>query len=217
MEQKTMEKVLNQMSEDHLQNTQELRSVKMVQEKQNQALEKNREEISLLNKDMETVKTEQQSLFQRTIGPIQQIEEFGGQIKEHSELLKKPLIQKIVHVHHVPRLLIATVVLFCIVVGISMGWYQTAHRLTQYQNNDTKWRRMLLDANPVLTRIMHNISDSVEQDPDKVKEAVRAEEDHNLQVWNLQQKMKADSAEMQSLVPNIPATRNNGSHVNKKK
>jgi hypothetical protein len=76
---------------------------------------------------------------------------------------------------------------------------------------------LLLDANPILTRIMQDVSDSVEQNHDKIRGAVKAEEDHNLQVWNLQQKMRADSAEMRSLVPNLPSAGNNGSHTNKKK
>ncbi|MDP1972880.1 MAG: hypothetical protein Q8J87_07890, partial [Sediminibacterium sp.] len=139
-----------------------------------------------------------------------------SQIRDHSELLKKPTIQKIVHVHHVPRILIAVIVLFCIMIGLSIGWYQTGQRLNQYQNNDTKWRRLSLDANVILTKIMQNVSDSVEQNPDKIKEAIKAEEDHNLQVWNLQQKMKADSAEMRSLEPNKPAISNSGSHKKKK-
>ena len=217
MEQKTMEKVLNQMSEEQLQNNQELRSVKAVQEKQSQALEKDREQINLLNRNMETMKTEPQTLLQRATAPIQQIEAFGAEIKEHSELLKKPITQEIVHVHHVPRLLIATIALFCIGIGISMGWYQTGQRLNQYLNNDTKWRRLSLDANVILTKYMQDLSDRVEQDPDKIREGVKAEEEHNLQVWNLQQKMKADSAEMRSLVPNIPAVTNKDSHNTKKK
>lgn len=217
MEQKTIEKVLNQISEEQLQNNQEIRSVKAVQEKQNQALEKDKEQINLLNKDMETVKTEQQTLLQRVTGPIQEMKEFGVQMKQLSELLKIPLAQKVIHVHHVPRLLIATIALFCIVIVISLGWYQTGQRLNQYQNNDTKWRRLSLNANVVLTRIMQDVSDSVEQDPDKTRDAVKAEEDHNLQVWTLRQKMKADSAEMRSLVPGKSPSGNNSSQINKKK
>ncbi|MES2374517.1 MAG: hypothetical protein V4557_18210 [Bacteroidota bacterium] len=217
MEQKTIEKVLNQISEEQLQNNQELRSVKAVQEKQNLALEKDKEQINLLNRDMETVKTEQQTLLQRVTGPIQEMKEYGAQMKQLSELLKIPLTQKVIHVHHVPRLLIATIALSCIVIVISLGWYQTGQRLNQYQNNDTKWRRLSLDANVVLTRIMQDVSDSVEQDPDKTRDAVKAEEDHNLQVWTLRQKMKADSAEMRSLVPGKSPSGNNSSQINKKK
>ena len=63
MEQKTIEKVLNQISEERLQDNQELRSVKVIQERQNQALEKDREQINLLNKDMKTLKSEQETLL----------------------------------------------------------------------------------------------------------------------------------------------------------
>jgi hypothetical protein len=217
MEQKTIEKVLNQISEERLQDNQELRSVKVIQERQNQALEKDREQINLLNKNMETLKSEQETLLQRASGPVKQIEVLGSQIEQHSELLKRPLTQKTVYLHHVSGILIATIILFCITIGLGIGWYDTGQRLNLYINNDTKWRRLLLDANPILTRIMQDVSDSVEQNHDKIRGAVKAEEDHNLQVWNLQQKMRADSAEMRSLVPNLPSAGNNGSHTNKKK
>lgn len=217
MEQKTIEKVLNQISEERLQDNQELRSLKAVQEKQNQSLEKDREQIILLNKNMETLKAEQQTLLQRAAGPVKQMEALGSQIEQHSELLKKPITQKTVHVHQLSRLLIAAITLLCIAIAISIGWYQTSQRLNQYLNNDTKWRRLLLDANPILTKIMQNVSDSVEQAPDKTRAAVKAEEDHNFQVWTLLQKMKADSAEMRSLDPNKLATGNKGGHDTKKK
>ncbi|MBI2283709.1 MAG: hypothetical protein HYU71_08375 [Bacteroidetes bacterium] len=217
MEQKTIEKVLNQISEERLQDNQELRNLKAVQEKQHQSLEKDREQINLLNRNMETLKTENQTLLQRATAPIQQMEAFGAQIKEHAELLKKPLTQEIVHVHHVSSLLIATIVLFCIVISISVGWYQTGQRLSQYQNNDTKWRKLTLGASPLLTKIMQEVSDSVEQDPDKERKSVKAEEDHNMEVWNLQQKMKADSAKMRSLEPSLPHVGNSSSRADKKK
>lgn len=217
MEQKTIEKVLNQISEERLQDNQELRSLKAAQEKQNQDLEKDREEINLLSRNMETLKTENQTLLQRAAGPIKQIEELGSQIEQHSELLKKPVMHKTVHVHQISGLLMASIALFCIAIGLSIGWYQTCQRLSQYRNNDTKWRRLLLGASPLLTKIMLDVSDNVEQDPDKERKSVKAEEDHNLEVWNLQQKMKADSAKMHSLEPSLPNIGNSSSRGNKKK
>lgn len=49
MEQKTMEKVFNQMSEERLQDNQEVRNVKATLEKQQQSLNENKEQFRSLN------------------------------------------------------------------------------------------------------------------------------------------------------------------------
>lgn len=153
--------------------------------------------------------------MQRIAVPIEQLEDFGARIDSHSELLKKPLIQKVVHEHHVPKLLYATVALFCVCVSFGVGWFQTGQHLNQYRNNDTKWRKLLLGAKPILTEIMQDVSTNVEQNPDNVRDSVEKEETHNAQVWDLQQKMKADSAAMRALKTDKPAG-DNSSYTHKK-
>ena len=199
MEDKIIEKTLNRISEERIQDAQELKVVKEVQQKQSQGIQECQKQISAVNLEMGTLKTGQETLLQQISGPIKQLEEFGAKIDSHSELLKKPLIQKVVHEHHVPKLLYATVALFCICLCFGFGWFQTGQHLTQYRNNDTKWRRLLLGAKPVLTEVLQDISTTVENEAGKAREAVEKEEIHNQQVWDLHQKMAADSAQMQTL------------------
>ncbi len=199
MEEKTIEKALNRISEERLEDNKDLRNVKADQEKQQQSIRETKEQVSSLHQKMETFKKEQQMLMQRIAVPIEQLEDFGVKIDSHSELLKKPLIQKVVHEHHVPKLLYVTVALFCVCVSFGVGWFQTGQHLNQYRNNDTKWRKLLLGAKPILTEIMQDLSTNVEQNPDNVRDSVEKEETHNAQVWDLQQKMKADSAAMRAL------------------
>lgn len=71
--------------------------------------------------------------------------------------------------------------------------------MEQYRINDTRWRKLLLDAKPTLTKIMLDVATAVENDPEKAREAVEKEENRNRQVWDLYQKMVADSAEMRAL------------------
>lgn len=199
MEQKTMEKVLNQMSEERLQDNQEVRNVKATLEKQQQSLNENKEQFRSQNQEMGILKTGQEILLQRISEPIKQLDEFSAKIDAHSELLKKPVIQKVVHEHHVPKLLYVTVALFCICLSFGFGWFQTAQRSSQYRNNDTKWRKLMLGARPTLTKIMQEVSSSVDDDPDKTRDSVERVETHNQQVWELHQKMVADSAQMHEL------------------
>lgn len=199
MEEKTIEKVLNRISEERIQDALELKNVKIVQEKQQQSFKESHEKFNTLSQEIGTLKTGQQTLLQRTSGPIKQLDELGVKIDSHSELLKKPLIQKVVHEHHIPKLLYATAALFCICLCFGFGWFQMAQRSDQYRNNDTKWRKLLLGAKPVLTKIMQDVSTDVDNDPDKTREAVEKEETHNQQVWDLHQKMVADSAKMRTL------------------
>ena len=215
MEEKTIEKALNRISEERLEDSKDLRNIKADQEKQQQLIQETKERVSSLHQKMETFKKEQQILMQRIAVPIEQLEDFGASIDSHSELLKKPLIQKVVHEHHVPKLLYATVALFCVCVSFGVGWFQTGQHLNQYRNNDTKWRKLLLGAKPILTEIMQEVSTNVEQNPDNVRDSVENEETHNAQVWDLQQKMKADSAEMRALKTGKPAG-DNSSYIHKK-
>jgi hypothetical protein len=199
MEDKIIEKTLNRISEERIQDAQELKVVKEVQQKQSHGIQECQKQISVVHLEMGTLKTGQETLLQQISGPIKQLEEFGAKIDSHSELLKKPIIQKVVHEHHVPKLLYATVALFCICLCFGFGWFQTGQHLNLYRNNDTKWRKLLLGAKPVLTTVLQDISNEVDNDPDKTREAVEKEETHNLQVWDLHQKMQADSAQMREL------------------
>ena len=199
MEEKNIEKVLNRISEERTEDSQELKVLKEVQEKQNQVMQESQKQISGIKLEMGALKTGQETLLQRITGPIKQLEELGPKIDRNSELLEKPLSQKVVHQHHVPKLFYATVALFCICLCFGFGWFQTGQRLNQYRNNDTKWRKLLLGAKPVLTKIMQDVSTTVDDDPDKARDSVEKQETHNQQIWELHQKMLADSTQMRAL------------------
>jgi len=199
MEQTTIEKVLNQLSEERIQDSQELKNLRTVQEVQQQSIRENQSEITSFGKDLGNLKSGQEAILKRITMPLKQVEELSIKIDTHSELLKKPLTQKVIHEHHVPKLLYATVALFCICICFGMGWFQTGQRLDQYQINDTKWRKLLLGAKPTLTKIMQDVATAVDNDPEKAREAVEKEESHNRQIWDLQQKMMADSIDLRVL------------------
>jgi hypothetical protein len=208
MEQTNIEKVLNQLSEERIQDSQELKNLRTVQEMQQQSIRESQGEIISFGKDLGNLKTGQEAIINRITIPLKQVEELGVKIDAHGELLKKPLTQKVIHEHHVPKLLYTTVSLFCICICLGMGWFQTGQRLDQYKINDTKWRKLLLGAKPFLTKIMQDVETAVANDPETARDAVEKEENHNQQVWNLHQKMMSDSAEMQALKTGNPGDKN---------
>ena len=199
MELKTIEKVLNQLSEERTQDSQELKNLRTVQEIQQESIRETQAYILSFGKDLGNLKAGQEAVLKRIIMPLKQVEELSIKIDAHSELLKMPLAQKVIHEHHAPKLLYTTVALLCICLCLAVGWLQTDQVLNQYRNNDTRWRKLLLVARPNLTKIMQDVATAVDNDPGKVREAVEKEEKQNQQIWDLHQKMLADSAEMRAL------------------
>lgn len=215
MENTSIEKALNLISVERERDSRELKVLKETQEKQQQDLQESQKQISGMKLDMVTVKTAQQAFMEQSTASIKQMEALSSQLTQYNELLKKPLIQKTINVHHVPKLLYATVALLSICLSLSIGWYETGKNLSKYRNNDTKWRKLLLGAQPILTEIMQDVSTNVEQNPDIVRNSVEKEEVHNAQVWDLQQKMKADSAAMRALKTDKPSG-GNSSYIHKR-
>lgn len=64
MEEKNIEKVLNQISEERIQDARELKNVKTVQEKQQQSFKESHEKFNTLSQEIGTLKTGQQTLLQ---------------------------------------------------------------------------------------------------------------------------------------------------------
>jgi hypothetical protein len=199
MDLKTIEKVLNQLSEERIQDSHELNNLRTVQEMQQESFRESQDEIRSLGSEMKSVKTAQETLLNRMTIPSKQIEALGVKIDAHSELLKTPLMQKVIHEYHIPKLLYVTLATFCICICLAVGWFQANRDLGKYRNNDTKWRKLLLGAKPTLTKTMYDITTAVDNDPEKARESVEKEERHNQKVWDLHQKMLADSAEMSAL------------------
>ncbi len=196
MDQQTIEKVLNRISEERTQDSQEIEYCKFSIEKHDQFIGNHVKQIDEINGELKSLQSSQKFLIERITEPIKKLEAKMG---VHAILLDRPVSNEVINRHHFPKIFKATVTLFLICILLGIGWYQTGQQLTQYRNNDTKWRKLRLSAKPLLAGIMLNIADSVDLEPDKTREAVENEEAHNLAVLELQQKMRADSTRMREL------------------
>ncbi|OQP58844.1 hypothetical protein A3860_39230 [Niastella vici] len=61
---------------------------------------------------------------------------------------------KVIHHHHVPKIVWVSAILFVVLCLVCSGWYSTVQKLDQYQTNDLKYRYLKLKANPALHRIL---------------------------------------------------------------
>ena len=196
MDQQTIEKVLNRMSEERAQDSQEIEYCKFSIEKHDQFIGNHVKQIDEITGELKSLQSNQEFLIARITEPIKKLE---AKLGAHAVLLDRPVANEVINRHHFPKIFKATMTLFLVCILLSIGWYQTGQQLTLDRNNDTKWRKLRLSAKPLLAKIMLNIADSVDLEPDKTREVVENEEAHNLAVWELQQKMQADSTHMQEL------------------
>lgn len=133
--------------------------------------------------------------------PTKQMEELSGNLATHTALLKQPVENKVVHHHHMPKLIWASAALFIVLCLVFCGWYNTGQKLDEYQANNFKYRYLKLRNNPALHQLLV-ITDSLYQINPEFGKAVLHGEDsiRNLiqqmvdakerEVNNLKKKMK---------------------------
>ena len=108
--------------------------------------------------------------------PTRQMEELSGNLVTSVTLLKQPVENKVVHHHHVHKIMIISAALF-VLLGLALcGWYNTGQKLDQYQANDFKYRYLKLSNNHALHQLLV-ITDSLYQTNPEFGKAVLYGED----------------------------------------
>lgn len=108
--------------------------------------------------------------------PTKQMEELSGNLVTGVALLKQPVESKVLHHHHVPKIILASAALFLMLCLVCSGWYNTAQKLDQYRINDLKYRHLKLKTNPALQRLLVT-TDSLCQNQQDFDKAVLQGED----------------------------------------
>src|ERR1022692_4259842 len=75
--------------------------------------------------------------------PIKEMGDLTFRLKEAVALFNQPVTGKVLHHHHVPKIVLIAAGLFLIVFFLSTGWYMTAYKLNLYKANDTKYRYLI--------------------------------------------------------------------------
>jgi hypothetical protein len=117
--------------------------------------------------------------------PIKQMEDLSKNLVANAAMLKQPVENKVLHHHHVHKIIIITASIFVMLCLTFCGWYNTAEKLDQYRATDFKYRYLKLKNNPALHQLLA-ITDSLYQTNPEFVNAVLHGEDS---IRNLIQKM----------------------------
>jgi hypothetical protein len=86
--------------------------------------------------------------------PTKQMDDLSGNLATSVAILKHPVENKVIHHHHIPKIIMVSVVLFLALCLAFCGWYNTSQKLDQYQANDYKYRFLKLRNNPALHQLL---------------------------------------------------------------
>lgn len=128
--------------------------------------------------------------------PTSQMDELSGKLTTSVALLKQPVENKVLHHHHIPKLIWVSVGLFVVLCLTFCGWYNTGQKFDQYRANDLKYRYLKLKRSPILQQLLF-ITDSLYQaEPDFGKVVLQGEDS----IQNLiQQQVDAKEREVTTL------------------
>jgi hypothetical protein len=113
-------------------------------------------------------------------------------------LLSKPVENKLVHEHHVPRLLWATAGLFLALCLACCGWYNTGSKLGSLKASDLKYRYLKQQSGPETLRSLYTL-DSLYRSGYAMRDSVEKWEANAEKLAELQQKLKVKAKENEQL------------------
>jgi hypothetical protein len=115
---------------------------------------------------------------QKISSPEKEMSELSGRLITCIELLKRPDERKIIHHHHVTKIIWISVGLFLVLCLASTAWFNTYNELELYKSNDTKYRYLKLKSFGGLRKSLNFIDSLYQVDP-KMREYVIAKEEQN--------------------------------------
>jgi hypothetical protein len=108
--------------------------------------------------------------------PTKQMDDLSGNLATSVAILKQPVENKVIHHHHIPKIIMVSVFLFLALCLAFCGWYNTSQKLDQYQANDYKYRFLKLRNNPALHKLLL-FTDSLHQtNPGFIDEVLHGED-----------------------------------------
>lgn len=75
----------------------------------------------------------------------EKLEQLSKRLELSTNLIMKPAETKVIHQHHVPKLIWIAGGLFLGICLACAGWYMTANKVYIFETNDTKYRQIRLD------------------------------------------------------------------------
>ena len=113
--------------------------------------------------------------------------QFSNRLESTTDLLKQPPANKVVHHHHIPKLIWISVGLFIALCLVCSGWYITSTKLEGFVASDTKYRQLRLDtAHKSLQLYLDHLDSLYMAHPDLREKVLKTEEEYRLNFERLQ-------------------------------
>ena len=129
-------------------------------------------------------------------------QKLSDQLELVTTLLKHPVSNKVMHHHHIPKLIWISVGLFVAFSLVCSGWYVTSSKMNSFITNDTKYRWIRLDTSQRSLQVYLDRVDSLYNKlPDMRKNVVETEEEYRLNFERLQraERLKAEAKELEKI------------------
>jgi hypothetical protein len=162
-------------------------------EKRISTIPDNSQAISVVIKGIEELK----QIANRNTIPENDLRQLNFNLNKTNGYLSQPVVNKVEHHHHVPRITIISAILFVVICLIIMGWYNTSQRLEQYKENDTKYRFLKVQHNRPLQNLLYN-TDSLYKLSDMREDVIR-KEDSILDRFKRLQEIEAKEKEVKDI------------------
>lgn len=126
--------------------------------------------------------------------------QFSNRLEITTNLLKQPVTNKVMHHHHIPKLIWISAGLFIALCLVCSGWYITSTKLDSFVASDTKYRQLRLDtAHKSLQHYLDHLDSIYRIRPDMREKVLKTEEEYQLNFQRLQKagrlKKEAESLE----------------------
>jgi hypothetical protein len=134
---------------------------------------------------------------------IDKLDEFGKRLDDGIHFLKLPLQNKVVHQHHVPKIIWIAAGLFIVLALVCAGWYNTYNKLDASIANDSKYRYLKLDTVNKNLQIYMFMVDSLYITDVNFRSKVIYSEEQNLRNFDLLQKayqLKSQAKNLEKMV-----------------
>jgi hypothetical protein len=89
--------------------------------------------------------------------PVKAVQDFSAQLAAGIAVFSKPVENKVLHHHYIPKLIWGTIGLLLAFVLSCSGWYMAADKLSQHQAADTKYRYLKLISDGVSTEYLRTL------------------------------------------------------------
>jgi len=134
---------------------------------------------------------------------IGRLAEFGKRFDEGIHFLKLPPQNKVVHQHHVPKVIWIAACLFIVLALVCAGWYNTHNKLDASIANDSKYRYLKLDTSNKKLQLYMFMVDSLYAADINFRSTVIYSEEQNLKNLALLQKayqLKSQAKNLEKMV-----------------